>query len=399
MASALAALAVGACGSASGVASTASTAPACASTVAGTLAGVAERIYRAAAGGGDVQEAVARVRGSRALANAIASGDAAGAGTALRALLLGQIVRVEVLRGGHVWASAGAGAAVAPIRGSLPGTGASFVLSVQSVRDYLQVTRQVTGAQVALLQGAPAEAGGGALGSTLPGVAGARPPATGPFDYRGQSYQVASFTGAQAFPAGALRTTLLVGASAISCPGSTAQARVETLGGVGEHIYGEELHGASVISTERTLERSQAFRRAVAARSVQATRAAIVGFFRAHLHVVRVRVTVGGKLLVDVGGPYALAPVHGTLRSGGRVVGDFTWAIQDDAGYLKLARLFTGAQVLMRTGAHQVMGTLSPGPATVPARGAVSYDGHSYQAYSFTAEAFPSGPLRISLLL
>ena len=74
-------------------------------------------------------------------------------------------------------------------------------------------------------------------------------------------------------------------------------------------------------------------------------------------------------------------------------------AIQDDAGYLKLAHLFTGAQVLMRVSGHQVQGTLSPGPATVPARGPVTYEGRSYQAYSFTAEAFPSGDLSISLLM
>ncbi len=73
-------------------------------------------------------------------------------------------------------------------------------------------------------------------------------------------------------------------------------------------------------------------------------------------------------------------------------------AIQDDAGYLKLARLFTGAQVLMRVGSRQVMGTLSPGPAQVPDRGTVSYGGHGYQAFSFMATAFPTGPLRISLL-
>jgi hypothetical protein len=109
--------------------------------------------------------------------------------------------------------------------------------------------------------------------------------------------------------------------------------------------------------------------------------------------------TVGGRLLYDLGGPHVLAPVHGTLRSGGRVIGDFEMSIQDDAGYLKLARLFTGAEVLMRVDGRQVQGTLSPGPATVPERGAVSYGGSSYEAYSFTAEAFPSGPLRISLLL
>ena len=75
-------------------------------------------------------------------------------------------------------------------------------------------------------------------------------------------------------------------------------------------------------------------------------------------------------------------------------------AIQDDAGYLKLARLFTGAQVLMRTGSRQVMGTLEPGTcAGARPTAIVSYGGHSYRAHSFMATAFPSGPLRISLLL
>jgi hypothetical protein len=53
----------------------------------------------------------------------------------------------------------------------------------------------------------------------------------------------------------------------------------------------------------------------------------------------------------------------------------------------------------MRVGGRQVQGTLDPGPASVPERGPVSYRGRSYEAYSFTAEAFPSGALRISLLI
>ncbi len=92
------------------------------------------------------------------------------------------------------------------------------------------------------------------------------------------------------------------------------------------------------------MESSTVFQRAVAAGSVAATRAAIIDFFAAHIHVVRVRVTIGQRLLIDEGGPFVLAPVHGTLRSGGRVVGHFEMAIQDDAGYLKLAHLFTGAR-------------------------------------------------------
>jgi hypothetical protein len=350
--------------------------------VAGTLGHVAARIYHVAATSEDVAQAVHRVQSSQALAAAVAEGNASSARAALRSLLLNQIVAIEVLHGGRPFAAAGSGPAIAPVRGSIPGTGASFILSVQSDRSYTQVTRQVTGARVLLLTGA-------------------RPGSEG---YRGSSYEVVAVRGA-VYPSGALQVALLVPSSAISCPASlvgdnpVAQARVETLGAVGERIYKEELHSAVVSATLALLERSPAFERAVAQGSASATREAIVGFFREHIHVVRVRVTVRGRLLVDVGGPYVLAPVHGTLRSRGRVIGSFEMAIQDDAGYLKLAHLFTGAEVLMRVRGRQVMGTLNPGPASVPDRGKVSYAGRSYQAYSFSGQAFPSGPLRISLLI
>ena len=373
--------------SATAAAATSPASASCATTVASTLGTVAARVYHEAATGGDAAQAVHRMQSSTALADAVNSGNAAGARAALRALLLGQIVRVEVLRGGRVLAQAGAGPAIAPIRGSIPGTSATFILSSQADQTYLQVVHQVTGAQVLLLAGT----------RRLAGTTGGPPPASvpgeGPLSYAGQSYQTVTLAGA-VYPSGPLRILLLVPTSEISCPGSAAQTRVETLGHVGENVYREELHSPDVTATLRRMESSTAFQRAVAARNVTATHAAIDGFFKAHIHVVRVRVTIGDRLLIDDGGPFVLAPVHGTLRSGGRVVGHFEMAIQDDAGYLKLARLFTGAEVLMRSGARQIMGTLDPGPASVPDRGAVTY-----QAYSFSGVAFPEGPLRISLLL
>ena len=71
----------------------------------------------------------------------------------------------------------------------------------------------------------------------------------------------------------------------------------------------------------------------------------------------------------------------------------FLLAIQDDLGFQILAQAFTGAQVLMREGTRQVMGTLSPGPATVPNRGRVVYRGVTYEAYSFNARSLPLGPV------
>ncbi len=342
--------------------------------------------------GDDVAQAVHRIRSSPALLSAIESGDSTAARAALQALLLKQIVRVEVLRGGRPFAVAGSGPAIAPVRGTIPGTSASFVLSTQSDRSYLQVVHQVTDAQLLLLAGPRLLAG-----TVSDGAAGSAPN-QGTMRLAGQSYQAFSLAGS-VYPSGPMRIVLLAPSVSISCPGSAAQSRAETLGHVGERIYQEELHSPTVSATLAHVEQSSAFQQAVAARDPAATRAAIVGFFEQHIHVVRVRVSVAGNLLVDVGGPYVLAPVQGVVRSGGHVVGNFQMAIQDDAGYLKLAHLFTGAQVLMRTGATQVMGTLSPGPASVPDRGAVSYDGRSYEAYSFTGTAFPSGPLRMSLLL
>jgi hypothetical protein len=132
---------------------------------------------------------------------------------------------------------------------------------------------------------------------------------------------------------------------------------------------------------------------AVANRDEPATRHAIIDFCRNRTHVVRVRVTVAGKLLVDVGGPHVLAPLEGTLRSDGHVVGHFLTAIQDDTGYLKLVHAFTGAQVLMRVDSEQVRSTLGGESSRLilPARGTVTYRGVNYEVYSFSGRAFPTG--------
>ena len=174
---------------------------------------------------------------------------------------------------------------------------------------------------------------------------------------------------------------------------------MQTLGAVAIQIYRGELFGEKTRAVVHTVERSGMFRAAIEKHDPLAARAAIVGMFRSHVHVVRVRVYRGSELLVDVGGPYVLAPVTGTVRaSSGKPIGRFEIAIQDDMGYLHLAKEFTGAQVLLREGSTQVMGTISPGPVSMPARGAVSYEGRRYQAFSFEGEAFPSGPLQVSLL-
>jgi hypothetical protein len=390
-------------GPASAPASALATGHDCNSLVARSLGTVAGRIYDAARHGNVVGQAVHRVESSRALADAVSADDADAARTALRSLLAGQIVGVQIRKDGKLFAAAGSGVAIAPVRGQIEGAGAQFVLSTQAARSYLKVARQVTGADVVLLAG---DAGlGGRIASTLaPAELPPEIPATGPVEVGGRERQAYTLP-ASLYPSGQIRIVLLATPThGARCVGPAQRSAGETIGRVGERIYREEADSPTVRATLRQIEADAGFQQAVAARDTAAIRAAIVRFFGEHIHVVRVRayaVEPGGaeRFLYDLGGPYVLAPVHGVVHSAGKLVGRFSFAIQDDAGYLRLARLFTGAEVLMRVGAKQVMGSLQPGPASVPDRCVVAYRGKSYEAYSFTGEAFPSGALRISLLI
>ena len=58
------------------------------------------------------------------------------------------------------------------------------------------------------------------------------------------------------------------------------------------------------------------------------------------------RVLRGSHVLADVGGPHVLAPVRGSLRVSGSVVGSYVMSLmQDDLGYVKLVSRFIGAPV------------------------------------------------------
>ncbi len=364
---------------------------------------VAHRVYRELASGRIVGEAVKRLESSRALAQAVEGDDPAAARKALRELLLNQIASVRVTRGGRTLAAVEPGIGIAPVSGRVVnGRGApvgAFTVAVQGANGYAQTLAGLLNARVVMSSGRRR------LAATL-NPAPTLAPGRREMTYRGVSYRVDTFAG-RAFPDRPLSITLLAPSASIaalcrrrgSSPPSAAQAWASTLGEVAERVYYAEHAGSKAELILGYVERSRAFRQAVLAGNAAATRAAIIGFFRTHLHIVRVRVIRAGKLLIDVGGPHVLGPIPGVIRDGrGHVAAQFLLAIQDDKGFQILSQAFTGAQVLMREGALQVMGTLSPGPANVPDRGRVVYRGAPYQAYSFGAEAFPSGTLRISLL-
>jgi hypothetical protein len=401
------ALVVTGCGSAatgsdpSGALAVAAGAPGrtCTDTVQSVLRDVAVRTYDQAAGGVNLSSSTRRLARSRALAAAVARDDPAATTAALRPLLKTQIKRIVVRRGGRVLADVGTGAALAPVHGAIRdaagATVGDYTMSVGADAGIAGVIHALTGAEVVM------RANGHRVAGTV-AAAGRVLPATGTATVGGRKYSISSFRGT-AFPGGPLQVWLLSrGADPALCGATSAATVANTIGAVGERLVADELGGPATARVLRVVARDPRFVRAVATDDPAALRREIVGFFRdSTLHVVRVRATTAdGRLVNDVGGPYVLAPASATLRSNGRTIGRVTLSIQDDTGYIKLMRRFTGAGVVLRTPAGQVPGsTLSPGPSELPSRGSVTYRGRTYLVFSFAARGFPSQPLRISLLM
>jgi hypothetical protein len=219
------------------------------------------------------------------------------------------------------------------------------------------------------------------------------------------------------------------------CATATTQTLVSIDGNVAERIYRDELVGSGTIADQHQVEENGPLLKALARVSalakgsapakssatarrgalakgneagdraireaVNAVTEAVHGLVYSHTHIVRLRVMQGGKLLADIGGPYIIAPVGGSLRFHGRVVGTYLLSVQDDLGFVGLERRLVGVPLILHVGAMRVplQGTTRTGSVAIPDRGAVVIRGAHFQAYSFDAKAFPTGVVRISLLL
>jgi hypothetical protein len=371
--------------------------PQCTSAVARALGEVAEHIYHEISGGRIAQPAVERLASSPALLAAAQAADPAAARAAIVPLLRGQLARVRVSVAGRTLVEYGKANAVAPVSAPLKDARGRTIGTVtaaeQGVFGYAGTVHAITGALVF------ARAGALALGGSR-SPAPVSIPDKGEVSYRGGRYSVYSFPGI-GFPRPLLRTFVLVPLPAASaCAPTAAQTAADAIGATAVRIYRDEQSGPRTRAVVRDFERSRPFQEAVASGNRAATEAAIVTFFKSTLHVVRVRATLGEQLVADVGGPHVLAPIRGDVRNaGGRIVGHFLLSVQDDMGYLILARRFAGVQAFLYKGSQLVLGSSSPAPPSIPDHGTVVYQGARYQAYTFLAQAFPSEPLRALLLI
>ena len=378
---------------------------ACSTAVLGALGDVAMRAYREGVSSERTRSALSFIARSIPLRNAVERGDPRAARAAAQALVAtGHMTNLRVLRGsatanggGQVLADVGAPDALAPLHGAITSasgaTIGTFVTSVWADDGFVQEASGIAEGIAALRQNGRSIAGSFELG-------GDEPSPRGTLTAKGTAYAYTSFP-ANVYPAGQLRVYLLKPLSSIAplCGASTQDTLVNTLSRVARLIYTSE-EGAHALTQVHRVQRYQPLLRAVAARDPAASRRAIEHLL--HEHVVRLRVSAGGRLLSDVGGPYVLAPVHAPLRLNGQRIGSVELSIQDDEGYKRLAGRLAGLSVLMYMNpAHPrlVKNSLGPAPGAVPASGTYRYRGRTFRVYTLHAEAFPSGPLRIAVLI
>jgi hypothetical protein len=189
--------------------------------------------------------------------------------------------------------------------------------------------------------------------------------------------------------------------SAVACGAGAAETLARAAGLVARRIYANELASGGVFRDKHQVESFGPLLSALEGGNRAAIKQAVTSLVYSHTHIVRLRVTRGKRVLADVGGPYIIAPTGGALRRNGRTLGHYVLSVQDDLGYVKLVHRFIGVPLALSVGGHAlpIEGAVPVTPATIPAHGTVSYRGSRYQAFSFTARAFPTGSLHISLLV
>jgi hypothetical protein len=373
----------------------------CAATVLDALGHVATRVYGEGISSERTASATRMIESSAALRTAVEEGNAPKARAAGRALLAtGHMTNLRVVRAGKVLVDLG-GPALTPLGGKLTDADgkplASFVTSVWADGGLIAETNGIAEATTVLRTGT-VSSNGRTLAGAIPLPDGVLP-AQGTLEHNGVTYQFTSYA-ARAYPAGEkLRVFVLrpIESTVPLCGASDEETTVNTLSRIARLIYEGEAGRRTLTQIDR-VQLNAPLLRAVAKRDKTATRMAVEALL--HEHIVRLRVSSSdGALLSDVGGPYVLAPVTAPLRLHGRTIGSFVLSIQDDEGYKRLANRLAGLDVLMYMGPRLVKSTIGAAPGPIPSSGPVSIRGKSYRAYTFTAKAFPSGPLRITVLI
>jgi hypothetical protein len=203
-----------------------------------------------------------------------------------------------------------------------------------------------------------------------------------------------------------------VGAFTLASPVAPASAQVATAcgpstlatisaldGEIATNIYHGELGGSETEIDLGHITTAPDLLAAVTADDAAATMTAVKRIvYHPFWHIVRLRVfDASGKLLADFGGPYVIAPVNGTLVSGGKTIGSFVMSVQDDVGFTKLEIHAVDDPIGIYVAGRRVAQLGADFPRLQPTATALTLDGTDYATTTLTYNAFPTGTLQAVL--
>jgi len=194
----------------------------------------------------------------------------------------------------------------------------------------------------------------------------------------------------------------MTGERAAACGPATLATLAAADATVLTDIYHNELAGTEVSFDLANVTGAADLLRAVARDKPAATLRAVHRIvFHPGWHIVRLRVMdASGRILADVGGPYVIAPVSGTLVSTtGAVVGSFLMSVQDDVGITKLETRFVGDPIAIYIGGRLIAQRDGDFPLVLARGSTVTRHGVSYRVVAQTDNAFPTGTLRAVILV
>ncbi len=185
-----------------------------------------------------------------------------------------------------------------------------------------------------------------------------------------------------------------------TCAAAISQVKADTLAGVAERIYRQEVYGTPNGAAYAKIAPLPGLTRGLETGDYTLARRAIRN--QPVRHAVRVRVEdAAGKALVDVGLKFVIGgAAHSLIAPDGRRLGRITVSIQDVIGFVRLAHRLTGAGVVVRgTRDHHVETSLAAALAvTLPTSGPVVIAGRRYTVSSFVGPGFAGEQLTASIL-
>jgi len=193
-----------------------------------------------------------------------------------------------------------------------------------------------------------------------------------------------------------------------SAPRARSAARASTappspFTAIARHQYNLEIHGGAAFAALHKVGRDPTLLRLLRSGNAGATRTYVRQRFSAtwyHLHVSRMRILQGTRVVIETGVSFAVAPVQMTLRSGGRPVGTLQVSIQDAIGFARLLHRHHPIQVVVRgqRAGHVVSSLPAAVQVRLPSAGTVSIAGQRYRVSSFREVAWDHERITVSVL-